>query len=129
YKMIANRRQLLMIRHGVQGEVGVGVVLVEVLSDLRRDDFYELAFKLLHWLVGGGDAAVARELDLAKTAFPDQLVAVFHVEDGDIDVGGALVERLVQMETEVVELDVDDAGRLHGAAEVFEVFPVLLVDP
>src|SRR5690606_20987014 len=40
-----------------------------------------------------------------------------------------LVERLPLEQIEVVEFNVDDARRLHGATEVLEVLPILLIDP
>src|SRR5882672_10989900 len=80
-----------IIRDRVEGPIRVGIVLVEVLADLLRDDLDVLSLELLHWLVRGGNATVAGEEDLTHAAVPHLPPVVLHVVHAEGHVGLALV--------------------------------------
>src|SRR3972149_1512950 len=82
----------LPIRQRVHREELVRIVLVELLADPSGDDLDEFAFKLLHRLVLGRDAAVGRILNLAQVALPQQFAAGLHVVHRGRHVGPALGE-------------------------------------
>jgi len=104
-------------------------MIVEKTGDLVGDDFHKLTLEDLDRFVGGGDAAVTWKENLPDVAFKNQSVAVGHVVDRELDVGVALVEGRTFVERKVVELDVDDSRRFDRVAKIFEIVPILLVDP
>ena len=104
-------------------------MFVEEPSDLIGDDLNELSLEYLDRFVGGRDAAVAGEENLSDVAFPDLIATIGHIVDREGDVGVALVKRGAFVEREVIKFDIDHSRRFDGAAEVFEIIPILFIDP